>query len=441
MPNNLTLSDQLKNVDVAQELSQFTSIMDSLTPSLTSGLSFPSGSQSKILPVRIRKPRKPRKGDTIVPSIYRPHVLASNRLLEWTSPHTQTFRDTMLQALPESHLTHLFEVMAFSLDQSTRDTYAAGLLRFTQYCDGLNLCETKRMPASEVLLASFIASHASKVASSTVDNWLAGLHFWHTINGAQWQGSDILSCAKKGVYKLVPLSSQLAKRPPVTIEHLYALRNGLNLSNAFDAAVWAIACIAFWCCCRLGELLIPSENLFNPIKHVSHSTYLSFNEVNGTEYASCRIPWTKTTLREGAILSITACDDPSCPIRAFRHHITSNQHIPSDAPLFSFETANGGWAPMTKGWFLLRCSEVWVAAGLPDMPGHGFRIGGATHLLLMGIAPDLVAAQGRWKSRAFLDYWRRIESILPLFMSDTGASSQVSVTAVSMVAYRKKWKL
>lgn len=51
---------------------------------------------------------------------------------------------------------------------------------------------------------------------------------------------------------------------------------------------------------------------------------------------------------------------------------------------------------MTKGWFMARCNEIWVAAGLPDMPGHGFRIGGATHLLLMGVAPDLVAAQGRF---------------------------------------------
>ena len=68
---------------------------------------------------------------------------------------------------------------------------------------------------------------------------------------------------KKGAYKLVPISSQLAKRPPVTIEQMYALRSGLDISNAFDAAVWANACIAFWSCCRLIELLILSANLFD----------------------------------------------------------------------------------------------------------------------------------------------------------------------------------
>jgi hypothetical protein len=430
MPNHPTLSDRLKNIDVCSELSQFSSFMDARTSSL---------SQSQ---TRTRIPRKPRKGNEIALSIYRPHVVAGERLLKWTSPHTQIFRENMSKALPESHLTRLFEVMAFSLDQSTRDGYASGLLRFTQYCDNINIPEVDRMPASEPLLASFIAFHAGKVASSTIDNWLAGLHFWHTINGAQWNGGDILSRAKKGAQKLVPISSKRAKRPPVTIEHLYALRNGLDLSNAFDAAVWSIACIAFWCCCRLGGLVIPSTNLFDPIKHVARSTSLAFHTLpNSTEYGTCQIPWTKTTLREGATISITARDDPSCPIKALKHHLSCSKSIPSHAPLFSFETADGGWSPMTKGWFMAQCNDVWVASGLPDMPGHGFRIGGATHLLLMGVAPDLVAAQGRWKSRAFMDYWRKIESILPLFMSSTGSASRVSIIEESMSAYRKKWKL
>lgn len=64
-----------------------------------------------------------------------------------------------------------------------------------------------------------------------------------------------------------------------------------------------------------------------------------------------------------------------------------------------------------------RCNEVWKACGLPEMTGHSFRIGGATYLLLLGTHPDVVAMQGGWESRAFLDYWRRIESILPLFIA------------------------
>lgn len=66
-----------------------------------------------------------------------------------------------------------------------------------------------------------------------------------------------------------------------------------------------------------------------------------------------------------------------------------------------------------------------MSAGFPDMPGHAFRIGGATELLLQGVPSDVVATQGRWKSQAFLDYWRQINSILPLFISASADASRL----------------
>ncbi|KAG2358168.1 hypothetical protein BDR07DRAFT_1295775, partial [Suillus spraguei] len=79
--------------------------------------------------------------------------------------------------------------------------------------------------------------------------------------------------------------------------------------------------------------------------------------------------------------------------------------------LFSFETVDGSWSPMTKPWFMDRINTIWSAVGHPIMPGHAFRIGGATELLSEGVHPDIVATQDRWKSRAFLDYWHQIESV------------------------------
>ncbi|KAG1834998.1 hypothetical protein F4604DRAFT_1505732, partial [Suillus subluteus] len=85
---------------------------------------------------------------------------------------------------------------------------------------------------------------------------------------------------------------------------------------------------------------------------------------------------------------------------------------------FAFETDTGGWAPMTHSWFLNCCNEIWKRADLFELSGHCFRIGGAMELLLRGTPeslcvlvipttpPDIVAMQGRWKSRAFLEYWR-----------------------------------
>jgi hypothetical protein len=105
------------------------------------------------------------------------------------------------------------------------------------------------------------------------------------------------------------------------------------------------------------------------------------------------------------------------------------------ALLFAYETANGNWAPMTKLWFMDYCNAVWVAAGLPSMPGHAFHISGATELLLQGINPSVVVTQGHWLSHAFLKYWCHIESILPLFISNAADSHCAHDLEASMNIY------
>jgi hypothetical protein len=210
---------------------------------------------------RIQKkiPRKPKKDCSYVPSSLRPHVCASDRLSAWQTPHTLSFYDELRQDLSVDALVSLFEVVLLSLDENTRSNYGAGLLRFTQFCDSMHVPETRRMPASEGLLAAFAATGAAKVSRSCVDSWLAGLHFWHTFNGAIWHGqdSDLLSKVKAGISKMVPALSRRAKRSPVTIDHMYALYKGLDLTLSFDAAVWGLATSSFSGCCRLAFSLLP----------------------------------------------------------------------------------------------------------------------------------------------------------------------------------------
>src|SRR5882672_11859124 len=92
---------------------------------------------------------------------------------------------------------------------------------------------------------------------------------------------------------------------------------------------------------------------------------------------------------------------PGCPYStepAFNNHWLINSHVPPSAHIFAFETADGNHAPMCRLWFLSRCNEVWEKDGLTVLSGHSFRIGGTTHLLLMGINPFIVMAQGCWHS-------------------------------------------
>jgi len=134
---------------------------------------------------------------------------------------------------------------------NTLKNYAAGLACFTKFCDDFIIPESEHMPASELLLTTFITTHgAGSVGKGAIKTWLLGVELWHRINDAPWHGGAVLQRAVEGSAKLAPVSSRRAKRDPVTIEHLHCLRLHLDLTNSFDIAVFAVVCAAFWCCCR-----------------------------------------------------------------------------------------------------------------------------------------------------------------------------------------------
>jgi len=89
---------------------------------------------------------------------------------------------------------------------------------------------------------------------------------------------------------------------------------------------------------------------------------------------------------------------------AFKNHLVINSCVPLAAHIFVFETESGSFEPMHRHWFLERCNEVWLSTSLSPLSSHSFKIGGTTHLLLLGVDPFIVMAQGHWKSTAFLEY-------------------------------------
>lgn len=404
------------------------------TPAARSALS----SIPHVSSARIQKPRKPKVGCNYTPSPFRPPVLARHRIRCWTSPHSASHQNSILSAVPLSEAQNLLDVMLHSLDIKTQECYAAGLLRFTQYCDRLSIPEASRVPAAEPLLAAFVASWAGKISSSTTDNWLSGLRFWHEFQGAPWRGGNLLRITKSGVEKMTPASSKRDKRPPVTIQHMHCLATSLDKSNPRDAAILAAGSSGFWGACRLGELVPPSDSLFDPEIHVANDVEFVYGTTdNGIEHASFHVPKTKTDAN-GANICLTTIDDPTTPLPFIKNHLAVNADVPRGAPLFAYLTVNGGWEALTKPRMLNRCNEVWRVAGLPELPGHAFRIGGCTELLLRGTNPDVVMVQGRWKSKAFLEYWRRIDSILPLFLTNSFQASRVALVQNTMNIYSRR---
>ncbi len=189
---------------------------------------------------------------------------------------------------------------------------------------------------------------------------------------------------------------------------------------------------------RLGEILVDSPGKYRQDRHVSRGTLVHYRCIpNGVNYAILHIPWTKTTGQVGAEVVLTQIRGLLDPVTAIKHHQTINTAAPKTAPFFSYDT-DGGWTILTKDRFLARCNEVWAQGGHETMSGHCFRIGGATELLLRGTHPDVVAAIGSWKSKAFLEYWRKIEKIIPLFVSQASDMGRIQLMKQSMDSFKRR---
>src|SRR5882672_12705902 len=64
-------------------------------------------------------------------------------------------------------------------------------------------------------------------------------------------------------------------------------------------------------------------------------------------------------------------------------------------------------------WSISGCSSGIV---IVSPSHHSFRIGGTTHLFLLGVDPFIVMVQGHWKSSAFLEYWCHCEEIIHTYI-------------------------
>ena len=198
------------------------------------------------------------------------------------------------------------------------------------------------------------------VGSGTLKTQLLGLELWHIVNGVPWQGGSHLKHALQGSNLATPPTSCHPKCAPVTLAHLTSLRNGLNLSNTFDAAVFDMATVAFWCQCHLAKVCIDSS--FDPLIHVSNISYSLFWALSmKTNPTGEEIRWTNS-----------AC---LCSAEwEFKNHLEINNHVPLAAHIFAFETESGSFEPMCRQGFLERCNKVWSSVFLSPLSSHSFRM-------------------------------------------------------------------
>jgi hypothetical protein len=365
---------------------------------------------------------KPRAtGPQINPNdILYPQVLAGERLFFWTSAPAMERRLMLVQSTPPNLLIKYDNAIAAQWSTETKIGYGSGIKKWISFCDKYDVPPDSRLPASRQWLLLFMSSQRGDIGSSNFSTIMSGIRAWHVAQDVPWHGDpkidDLVKGFRHAVAVAAPASTTRAPRPPVTVQHLITLRNGLDVCNdSRDAAVYAVACCAFWGVARLGELTVKSlkEKQEDQDKRVKRSPLPTFvvDERGVTCGADFHVPWTKMTKHVGATIVLSPITDSDAlstnPVEALLNHLHLNSTIPDTAHLFAYRDGTSSQVlPMLKRVFTARCKQVWKDAGCADVSGHSFRIGGCTELLLRGVSHEWVKIAGRWKSDAWQVYIR-----------------------------------
>ena len=113
-----------------------------------------------------------------------------------------------------------------------------------------------------------------RIAGSTISAKLSAVKAWHIQNNQPWHGNILLQYVLKGTTNAMPDSSKQDCHLPITTDMLKDLVSDLDMAAHLDAAIYAVATMAFYGQLRLGEICSNWEvyNTFNckTLPNLSH---------------------------------------------------------------------------------------------------------------------------------------------------------------------------
>ena len=154
---------------------------------------------------------------TPIPSTYRPHCLARDRLELWKPAVTRPQHSTPTPILSPKDLAQIEQTISHAWADTTKETYGTGLLAYHAFCDSRNIPDLQRAPTSSILISSFISNLAGLYSRSAVSNYVQGIRAWHTMHGLDWVVKDVeVEALLKAVASLAPPTSKCKPREPFT---------------------------------------------------------------------------------------------------------------------------------------------------------------------------------------------------------------------------------
>ncbi|KIY65528.1 hypothetical protein CYLTODRAFT_465356 [Cylindrobasidium torrendii FP15055 ss-10] len=315
--------------------------------------------------------------------------------------------DTQARKADKKHM----EVTNSAWALATRKKYGSHLNDFHKFCERKGIPESQRFPVSHATLLEYVADMNGKVGSKAVGDRVTALKNVHAKAAMPWAGDTRqMQLMKKAVANSAP-DPTVEKRAPVTQYRMQILERRLNFRKGRDIAISFAAKVGLLAMLRLGEFL-PASNKPSRLEERKLPKGRDMKEPF-SEHGSrmLNLPTGKTSGERGALVPLCKQQEKCMDgVRIWEVHRIVNE-IEEDTPMASYLDEKGRRNLLTKSEFMKACNTLWEEEGLPPLTGHSFRIGGATHYLVSGVETNVVKAMGRWKSDAFKEYWRNLETL------------------------------
>ena len=274
-----------------------------------------------------------------------------------------------------------------------------------------------RAPADPTVLATFISTLIGIYGGSTIKNFVYGMRAWHIMHGIPWkiEENEVQALLTAGKH-LVPATSSKAPKVPWTIDNLTTICSALDPNHPIDAAVLACLTTAFWGTARLGEVMVPKLDGFDPRIHVKVSDIrFGVRDRNNLEETIIFLPWTKSSREKGENIFCARQEGITNPQAALTNHLKVNKPI-DNGHLFTHKHPKDGTRPLSHQVFTSCIKKIALANNLSNPSGHGIRVGSTLEYLLRGVPFDVIKAKGRWQSEAFKGYLREHTQIMAPYM-------------------------
>jgi hypothetical protein len=311
------------------------------------------------------------------------------------------------------------EKLKFAIDNSYAEATSANhcyaVKRFLRFAASCGVAEEDALPCKPEMLCLWIADGVGCTGVGTATANIAALSAWHRCRGLSFDIPLQIKTIKRALRLHWPEEKQQKPlRPPISPKMIRLLAESWSDKGPREKCALAIALAAFMGQMRLGELAPASAENLDRSKLPSRARWSIYTKPKGSSTIS--LPWTKTTGKAGALVTLPTQAAPLDPTKAICLHLVASEL--DDSALLCEFVENRKPQIMDKELFMGMCNAIWSRHGFQRITGHSFRIGGTTSLLLSGVDTEIVKGMGRWSSDAFKLYWRKVEVLFAKHASD-----------------------